>query len=246
MTAQRPPWLWPLTVVIVVAMALATFLYVFNTLSRAPRAAVEGGKEMLRGLRDVAAAFHTGTVTTSFVSYATEATGVNRLQVAELSQLELFEQTDQASVLWGQLQLPDVVVRARAPVDYTYYLDLERRWDFALEGNRIRVVAPEIEFNAPAVDVSRLEYEVAAHSLLRDEDEALERLRTGISAMSRQRAVDHIPLIRELARRETEEFVAGWLAAQFVDGDEFEVEIAFRLEPAIFGMDVWPENVPDE
>jgi hypothetical protein len=242
MSSNRPPWLWPLTVIVVVAMALGAFLYVFNTLSRAPRAVAEEGKEMLRGLRDVAAAFQSGTVTTSFTSYATEATGVNRLQVAELSQIELFEQTDEASVLWGQLQLPDVVVRARAPVTYTYYVDLEERWDFALEGNRIRVVAPEIEFNPPAVDVSELDYEVAEDSLLRDEDEALERLRSGISQMSRRRAVEHVPLIRELARRETEQFVANWLAAQFVDGSEFDVEVAFRLEPAIIGMDVWHEE----
>jgi len=243
MSSQRPPWLWPLTILVVVAMALGTFLYVFNTLSRAPQAVAEEGKEMLRGLRDVAAAFQSGTVTTSFVSYATEATGVNRLQVAELNQVELFEQTDEASVLWGQLQLPDVVVRARAPVTYTYYVDLEDRWDFALEGTRIRVVAPEIGFNPPAVDVSELDYEVAADSLLRDEDEALDRLRSGISEMSRRRADEHVPLIRELARRETEQFVANWLAAQFVDGSEFDVEVAFRPEPATVGIDVQTEEL---
>ncbi len=231
--SQRPSWLWPLTLVVIVAMAIGAFLYVFERIAGAPRAAVEEGRRVLDDLRRVAAAFQTGTVTTSFVSYATEANGVNRLQVAELKQMELFERTDEATVLWGQLELPDLVVRARAPVEYTYYVDLEGRWDFSLDGHRIRVHAPEIEFSRPAVDVSGLDYEVAEDSLLRDEQEALERLRAGISAMSRRRALDNLPLIRELARRETEEFVERWLAARFVDGDDFTVEVSFADETGL-------------
>ena len=136
-------------------------------------------------------------------------------------------------MLWGQLQLPDVVVRARAPVEYTYWVDLDGAWDFRMEGQRIRVRAPAIEFSRPAVDVSELRYEVAADSLLRDEELALERLRAGITEMSRRRAADNVELIRELARRETEEFVARWLAARFVDGDDFTVEVLFADERSL-------------
>ncbi len=229
---RRPPWLWPLTLVVVFAMAIGAFLYVFRTVARAPGAAVEEGRKVLEDMRRVAAAFRSGTVTTSFVSYATEATGVNRLQLAELRQMELFEQTDEASILWGQLQLPALVVRARAPIEYTYYVDLEGEWDFRLEGRRIRVYPPEIEFSRPAVDVSRLEYEVAVGSLLRDEAGAVERLRAGLTEMSYRRAADNLPLIRELARRKTAEFVERWLAARFVDGDDFTVEVYFPSDTA--------------
>ncbi len=227
---RRPAWLWPLALVLIVAMAIGASLYVFRTLASAPRVAIEEGRQVLDDLRRVAAAFRTGTVTTLFISYATEAAGVNRLQVAELRQMELFERTDEATVLWGQLELPDLVVRARAPVEYTYYVDLEGTWDFRLEGRRIRVYAPELEFTRPAVDISELDYEVAEDSLLRDEEGALERLREGITQMSYRRAADNVPLIRELARRETEEFVVRWLAARFVDGDDFSVEVLFRDE----------------
>lgn len=233
-------WIWPVTLLLIVAMGIGAALYVFRTLSRAPAAVVEHGREALRGLREVAAAFSSGTVTTSFSSYATEATGVSRLQVAELRQTEVFEQTDEATILWGQLELPDLIVRAVAPVDYTYYLDLEKRWDFSLDGRRIRVTAPEIEFNRPAVDVSSLTYDVAGDSLLRDEEGALERLRSGLTEMSLRRADENVSLIRELARRETEAFVRDWLAAGFDDGAEYDVEVAFRLEPAIVGVDEWP------
>ena len=238
----RPAWIWPLALVLIVAMAIGASLYVFRTLASAPRAAVEEGRRVLEDLSRVAAAFKSGTVQTLFISYATEAAGVNRLQVAELKQMELFEQTDEATVLWGQLELPALVVRARAPVEYAYYVDLEGRWDFRLEGQRIRVFAPELEFTRPAVDVSRLEYEVAEDSLLRDEEGALERLREGITEMSYRRAADNLPLIRELARRETEEFVARWLAARFMDGEEFTVEVFFPGETELELGPIGPES----
>ncbi len=224
---RRSAWAWPLTILLIAAMAIAAGLYVFETVSRAPKAAIDEGRKVLRDLRQVAKAFSAGSVTTAFVSYATEATGVNRLQVAELRQKELFQQTDEATVLWGQLELPDLVVRAWAPVEYSYYVDLEAPWEFALEDERIRVYAPEIEFTRPAVDVSALEFEVAQDSLLRDSEGALERLRSGLSEMSLARGEEHIDLIRELARQETEEFVTLWLAARFVDGEDFTVEVIF-------------------
>ena len=130
----------------------------------------------------MAAAFRTGTVTTTFRSYATEVTGTNRLQFAEVRQMEVFERRDEAAVLWGTLALPDVVVEARAPVEYTYYLDLDKEWTFRLEGKDVHVVAPPVEFNRPSVDVSALRYEVREGSLLRDEEIALDKLRSELSA----------------------------------------------------------------
>lgn len=226
----RPAWIWPLTLVLLAALFVGAFVYVFHTLSRLPGAAAERGREALVGLQRVAEAFHTGTVTTAFISYATEVAGVSRLQVAEVRQMELFERTDAATAFWGALELPDLVVRARAPVEYTYYLDLTARWEFEEQNGRIRVLAPPIGFNKPAVDASAIDYEVKAGSLLRNETEALARLKRGITEMSLARARDNVPLIRELARRQTEDFVAGWLAARFVDGEDYSVEVAFQDE----------------
>ena len=211
-------------------MGIGAFVYVFRTVAGAPAAVAEHGKAALEGLVEVAAAFHGGTVTTSFSTYASEATGVSRLQVAELQRTEVFQQTDEATILWGQLELPDVVVRARAPVEYTYYLDFDERWEFRLDGHVVRVAAPTLRFNRPAVDVSGLEYEVAADSLLRDEDEAIERLRSGLTQMSVARARHNVVLVRELARRETAGFVSDWLAAHFTDGDGYRVEVRFADE----------------
>ena len=234
--ADTPPprrgGVWPLAVALVsvTAIGAGSLLYVFHKVSQAPGAALEGGRQVLTDLRKVAEAFRTSTVTTSFLSYATRVSGVSRLQFAELQQVEVFERTDEASIFWGQLDLPDLVVEARAPVTTTYYLDLDAEWEMRLTGDRIEVVAPEIRFNEPAVDASRIEYRVRAGSILRDSETAIERLRQGITWMARRRARENIPLVRETGRRQTERFVATWLATRFEDGGDYTVRVRFRDE----------------
>ncbi len=160
---RRPshaPWALAVAAVAIVAIVVGGGLYVFRSVRSLPGEAIEGGRKALRDLREVAAAFRTGTVTTTFRSYATEVTGTTRLQFAELRQEELFERRDTEAVLWGALALPDVVVEARAPVTYTYFLDLDKEWRFRLEGRDVLVVVPPVEWNRPAVDVSALRYVV--------------------------------------------------------------------------------------
>ena len=223
-------WARSLTWVALVAMVLAAGLYVLKSLRDLPGDAVDSGRAVLKDVQRVVEAFQTGTVTTSFVSYATEVSGSTRLQFATLKQIELFERRDEAATLWGNLELPEVVVRATAPVEYTYTFDLEGRWDFLREGARIVAVPPEITFNTPAVDASAIEYEVRAGSLFRDEATALARLKAGITEMSRRRARENIPLVRELGRRRSEEFIRTWLARGFSDGEDFQVDVVFRDE----------------
>ncbi len=223
---------WPvaLTLIALTAMLVGAFVYVFHSLRRMPAELVESGRSVAGDLERVARAFRTGTVTTSFISYATRVNGSSFLQFARLRQVEVFERRDEATALWGMLDLPELVVRATAPVEYTYYLDLDGVWDLRLEGKKLLVVAPPIEFNQPAVDASRIEYEVRAGSLLRDEREALRRLKDGITRMSVERARDNLPLVREVGRREAERFVADWMAVRFLDGGDYTVELVFPDE----------------
>jgi len=144
--------------------------------------------------------------------------------------MEVFERKDQATILWGQLALPDVVVEARAPIEYTYFLDLEKEWRFRQEGREVLVVVPRIEFNTPAVDVSALQFEVREKSLFRNEDVALDRLRAELTALARRRAVEHIPFVRETGRRKVEAFVETWLVERFSDGPDHRVRVVFTDE----------------
>jgi hypothetical protein len=232
---RRPshaPWALAAAVVAIVAILAGGALYVFRSVRTLPTEVIEGGRQALRELRDVAAAFRTGTVTTTFRSYATEVSGTTRLQFAELRQEELFERRDSEAVLWGTLVLPDVVVEARAPVAYTYFLDLDKEWRFRLEGRDVLVVVPPVEWNRPAVDVSALRFEVREGSAFRDEQVALDRLRSQLTPLLDRRAREHVPLVREAGRRKVEAFVETWLVHRFADGGGYRARVLFGDEPA--------------
>jgi hypothetical protein len=226
--------LWPLAAaaVAIVAILAAAGVYVFKSTRDVPGDVIDRGREALHDLERIAQAFKEGTVTTSFVSYATQVSGSNYLQFATLKEMEVFERKDSASALWGRLPLPDVIVQATAPVEYTYYLDLNARWDFQLQEpeRRVFVAAPPIQFNTPAIDASSIRYEVRAGSVFRDERKALEGLRDTLTELSKRRAADNVAVVRELGRRKTEEFVEKWLARSFTDARGYDVRVVFADE----------------
>lgn len=232
--ASRPHWPWAIAVSVVAVAAILTggVLYVVRSARRLPADVVESSRRALRELGDVAAAFRTGTITTSFRGDAARLQGTTRLQFFELRQLETFERRDAESVLWGTLALPDVVVEARAPITYEYYLDLEKPWRFRSQGHELLVLAPAIEWNPPAVDVSALRYEVRAGSVFRNEQVVQDRLRSELSGLASLRARQHLPLAREAGRPKVEAFVETWLASRFSDGRAWRARVRFADEPA--------------
>ena len=228
---KAAPWAIASAVVLAAALVVGGGLFVFHSVRSLPGEVVEGGRRALSDLREVAAAFRTGTVTTVFHGYATEVSGTTRLQFAELRQEERFERRDSEAVLWGTLALPDVVVEARAPVTYTYYLDLDKEWRFRLEGRDVLVAVPPVEWNRPAVDASALRFEVREGSVLRDEQVVLDRLRSELTPLLERRARDHVPLVREAGRRKVEAFVETWLVQRFADGRDYRARVVFGDEP---------------
>lgn len=223
---------WPLAAaaVVIVAMLAGTAIAIFYSARNLPGETIAQGREAIRDLARVAEAFRQGTITTSFASYATQVSGSNYLQFARLKQLELFERKDSLSLFWGQLSLPDVLVEARAPVEYTYYLDLDKPWKLQLADQVLLVLAPPIEFNTPAVDASAIRFQVREGSVWRDEAPVTEALKASLTELCRERAQGNVGLVREVGRRRTEEFVRRWLAAQFKDGPGYRVEVVFPDE----------------
>lgn len=222
---------WPAAAVAIVLILAASILMVFRSLRNAPGEVLDKGRELAGEIRRVAEAFRTGTLVTRFASEATRLHGTSRFQFAELLQSELFERTDETTIFWGQLQLPDVIVEARAPITYTYFVDFEKPWSFRLDGTELETTAPPIEFNTPAVDPSSMQYVVRQGSLLRDETLALERLKAGLTELSRQRAREHVPLVRDTGRLKIGEFVERWLRERFEDGAAHRVRVRFADEP---------------
>jgi hypothetical protein len=221
---------WPIAAVLIVAILTAAGLYLAVRLSEVPREALQRAQEVIREIKDVASAFRAGTINVSFASYATSLTGSNYLQFATLRQTEVFTLSDHATIFWGTVELPDVIVSATAPVEYTAYLDLDERWEFQIDRDKITVIAPEIRFNKPSIDASEIRYQVRQDSLLRDEEAVLDALKTGLTEMSILRARDHLPEVRKMGRQKTADFVTNWLGEAFSDGHDFEVEVHFADE----------------
>jgi hypothetical protein len=245
--AKEPPkgqWakttLW-LVVLLVVAVNLALLV---RSCVRLPGEALDKAGRVIektgRALADVAAAFKQGKVTTEFVSYATSLTNESHFQFATLKQTELFTRAQENTTGFGYIPLPEVVVEARAPVEYTYFLDLNGHWDFLLKDNVVYVLAPPIRFNKPAVDASAISYEVR-RGYLKTAD-ALENLKKSITSMVKVKATDNIELVRENGRRQTSEFVERWLTRSFTDGKSYPVKVYFPGEKLPEGITLGKEK----
>jgi len=217
-------------IVVLTLGSLGAWFAFLRTVERAPGAAVEGARELVHDLGDLARAFREHTVTRRFESYATTFEGTTRLQVAILQQTEVFELEDDATAFWGALDLPPVRVRATAPVTTTYYVDFEQAWHFELQGRHVVVTAPPLMPNTPAIDASAIRYEVREGSLLRDEDVVLEQLKRELTGRAARRAQDNAALVRDTARLQVEAFVRNWLLSSFGDGGEYSVFVQFEGE----------------
>jgi hypothetical protein len=223
---------------VIIALLVTGGGYVFRSCRDLPGDAI---KKTGEALADVAAAFNRGTITTSFTSYATTLSNHLHLQFATLRQTEIFTRKEETSTAFGYVPLPDVVVEARAPVDYTYYLDLKAAWRFVLREGTVQVFAPPIRFNKPSVDASAITYEVKKGYLRTAE--AQENLKKSISSLVTLRAKENIPLVRENGRRQTAEFVETWLKRSFADGKNYPVKVFFPDEPAPDGLAIQPPQL---
>ncbi len=231
----RNPWVMPATGIAVLAILTFAALYVFKSCRDLPvELAEKTGRTIDKAATavvDVLTAFRRGQVTTSFISYATSIHPSHHLQFAKIHQMEIFTRRDEASTAFGYIRLPDVVVEARAPVEYTYYLDLNAAWTLTLTNEIIYVVAPRIRYNKPAVDASEITYEIRQSSALRDTAEAQQNLKESITFMANRKARENIALVRETARKQVTDFVEKWLLHSFPDdGRRYPIKVFFADE----------------
>lgn len=167
-------------------------------------------------------------IKTEFISYATEVKETQKLQVAQLNQVEVFERTSKLNVLWDQVKLPDVVVSITTPVHYVYAVDMKGPWEFVIYGQILIVNAPKLEFNNPAPDISATKFEVKKGSIFRDGQAALRDLQNQITPLLSQRAEQNIPLIKETARKSIQDYVTTWMNSKFQqDQQKLEVQVHF-------------------
>jgi hypothetical protein len=252
-TRRRPSGTWALAIAVLVFTVVlgGGAWYALTVLRSLPGSMAEQGREMGRSaveqVGELVRSFRTGEVKRRFAVHTTRVEGTNYLQVATLQQDQVYELEDSQALLWGTVELPPVVVRATAPVDYTYFVDLEGEWQFELreEERRILVRAPPLRWNRPAIDVSRLRWTVVRGSLLRDEHEVTEQLRRELMGRAAIQAKGNLPQVRETGRRQVERFVSNWLLQSFpAEARGYAVEVYFRDEDVDWQRAREPAPVP--
>ena len=174
--------------------------------------------------------FSSETLQIRFLSFATQVSGSQRLQFATLRQNEQIEKRSSAALFWNKLQLPDIVVRATVPVEYTYYLELNPPWQFRKLGNVLEVVVPVPWHNEPSANLSELRFEVKEGSMFRREKPVVDGLKESMMEFLRQRARENLSAVRETGRLETRKFILSWLAASAAEEKITDVRIQFQDE----------------
>jgi len=227
---------WPRAVTIIATVAVLTggALLGLRMMRDFPGAALDRGTEMLKTLggeaAKVARAFNENTVRAEFISHAAELTGTSRFQFATLRESEVFQRAESGSTAWGLIPLPTVVVEARAPVEYTYFLDFAGEWEFSRVDSHLTVFAPPITANPPSLEISALQFYTLEGSIWRNDGPVRERLKDTLSAALKERAAGNVALVREIGRQRLAEFVEKWLAEKFSDGKALRVKVVFPDE----------------
>jgi hypothetical protein len=245
-TAPRSNWERTIFRMFILLLLCGSGLYVFKSCRDLPGRAVDKTVDktvqimtnVTRSLAEMASAFHQGTLTFNLTSTGTALENTKYFQFKKIRQTEIFRHTDQATTGFGYIPLPEVIVEARAPVEYTYFLDLDAPWQFVVQGQQVQVFTPRIRFNKPAVDVSRLQYEVRQGSLFRDSSSAMDQLKNSISSLAYLKARENLDLVRQTGRQPVAEFVQQWLIRSFADGSNYTVRVYFPGEPAPPGVTI--------
>lgn len=215
--------------VCIVAILSGSGIYVFKSCIEAP-AKISGdvADRVSKAASDFISSFVHGTVSTEFREYCSETHTNLSLQVTTLKQVEQFTRKDEASI--GNIPLPDVVVSVTAPVDYTYFVDLDRNWDFKLKDDVVTVIVPDVLFNRPSFDVSRLEWEVKQDSVFRRTRQVQENLKQSLMPLAIKRGKLHAAQVKEAARAQVSVFLQRWLKQRFTDGKKYQIKVIFESE----------------
>lgn len=228
--APRSHWPWAVTLLLLAAMILGTGLWMFHKIANAPASAAALVKELGQQAATVAQGFQRQTVRQEFLSSSVKLTGVTRLQVATLEEHETFRRKESDSLVWGMIPLPSIVVQADVPVEFSYYLDFDAPWEFTQADGVVTAYPPPLQPNTPAADLSKLTFYTLEGHVWQDDKPVRNRLQGTLTPTLRARANEHIPLVREIARRQVQSFVEKWLADTFSDGRDFHVKVLFPEE----------------
>jgi hypothetical protein len=207
---------WPIVILVLGLMAYLVAHQIGRTAREGGRAATEIARGLGKGAVDIAAAFKSGTITNTFISAIPSFSPDSgaKLELASFEAVEILRSTDELRVAWDLIPLGTTVTEIRVPVTYRYHLRFDEPWLLEVEGQACVVHAPEIQPTLPpAIDTGRMERYSERGWLRFNEEEQMEELERGITALMSERAADsrHLEMVRERCRLELAEFVRSWL-----------------------------------
>ena len=232
---------WPAVILTIALLAYLALHQIGQTAREGGRAATEVMRDMGENAVDIAAAFKSGTITTTFISAIPSFSpdGGARLELAAFEATEILRNTDELRIGWDLIPLGTTVTEIRVPVTYRYHLRFDEPWLLEVEGQSCVVYAPEIQPTLPpAIDTGRMEKFSERGWFRFNEEEQMEELEHSITAVLSERAADsrHLEMVRERCRLEVAEFVRSWLLLE----DHWR-EDRFRSVTVIFADEIAPE-----
>jgi len=210
---------WPLVVVVLGLLAYLVVHQIGRAAREGGRAATDIVREVGGRAVDIAAAFQSGTITTTFISAIPSFTADSgaKLELASFRATEILRKTDERRVAWDLFSLGTTVSEIRVPVTYRYHVRLDEPWRLEVEGQNCVVHAPRIRPSLPpAIDTGGMEKYSDRGWLRFNEDEQMEGLERSLTEVLSGRAADatHLEMVRERCRLAVAEFVRSWLLVE--------------------------------
>lgn len=167
-------------------------------------------------------------ITEKFVTTIQQLTGKQSLYVAKLQTVEVVERTSATKALG--ISLPSVMLEAKIPVEYNYYISLSGGWRFEVHNKELRVFPPELSSSRPAIDLSKMQFNIKKGSVLRNQKELMKKFESDIPGFLIERAIQHRESVREEARRSVEEFIRNWILTSMAPLEVEQVRVQFPHE----------------
>ncbi len=156
-------------------------------------------------------------VTQTFIGYTEQQKKVQHLLLVKTTRNETDRKEYTFSHPWimNGKSLSSAVMEVRAPVTYNYFVDMAGAWKITVENGTVTIIAPKLQVEEPATDMSRLETRIDSGKLIFNEEAKLEDLRKQFYPDMKRKALspDYLDSIREDARRSLADFANGWIVS---------------------------------
>lgn len=135
------------------------------------------------------------------------------LEVASpLKTMELFSRSDSRFAAWGKVYLGTSTTEVKVPASFRYHIKLSEMKGTQIKDRVLVVKVPAIYPSLPvAFDTAGVEKRSDSGWLRFDGAQLLAELEKNITPELEQRAAQHLPAVKETARKDIEMFIQKWI-----------------------------------